>query len=146
MKPVSIHPLSALAGVGLLGLVLLATGAVQTPGQFQKLGRWFPGPIQVEGIPTPQQMMRIVEGQPFTVPPGKLFVVTGLGLAQLTTGFGANLRIDGQAILTYHWSSGVSPFGDVPPGLVASAGSVVSTDTTTPGGVHAVVLGYLADA
>ncbi len=57
MKPVSIHPFSALAGAGLLGLVILATGAVQTPGLFQKLARWFPGPIEVVGVPDPRHML-----------------------------------------------------------------------------------------
>jgi len=36
MKPVSIHPLSALAGASLLGLVLAASGAAQTPSPLQQ--------------------------------------------------------------------------------------------------------------
>ena len=78
MKPIQIHPLSALAGAGILGLVLLATSASQAhPTTFPAN----PFPVTVEGIPTPQQMMRVVEGQPFTVPAGKVFVLTGLGKA-----------------------------------------------------------------
>ena len=39
MKHVTIHPFSAFAGAGLLGLVLVAAGAVQVPIQ----ARQFPG-------------------------------------------------------------------------------------------------------
>jgi hypothetical protein len=144
MKSVSIHPFSALAGAGLLGLALIASGAVQVPGNVQPI-LLSNGMVRVAGIPTPQQMMRVHEGQPFTVPPGKLFVVTGLGQAQLITGYAANLRFNGQIILTYNFSSGLSPFGDIPPGLAAPAGTVVSTDTPG-GGTTAVTLGYLVDA
>jgi len=144
MKPISIHLYSALAGAGLLGLVLLAVGAVQVPGSAQRIPI-SNGLVRVAGIPTPQQMMRVHEGLPFTVPAGKLFVVTGLGQAQLITGYAANLRFNGQIILTYSFSSGLSPFGDIPPGIVAPEGTEVSTDTPG-GGTTAVVLGYLVEA
>src|SRR5262249_5193403 len=135
----------AFAGAGLLGLVLIAAGAVQVPGKAVAIPTLGLGPIQVSGIPTPQQMMRIHENQPFTVPPGKLFVATGLGQAQLITGYAANLRFAGQVIVTYNFSSGLSPLGSLPPGIVASGGTVVSTDTPG-GGATAVALGYLVDA
>jgi len=126
--------------------VLIAAGAVQVPGRAVAIPTLAVGPVYVAGIPTPQQMMMVVEGQPFTIPAGKLFVVTGLGLANLVTGFGANLRFDDKVILTYPWSSSTPPFGDIPPGIVAPGGTVVSAETTTPGGTNARVLGYLVDA
>ncbi len=146
MKPVSIHPFSALAGAALLGLVLLATGAVQTAVPIVKLTRPFPGTIQVEGIPTPQQMMRVAEGQPFTVPTGKLFVVTGLGMAQVVAGYGAHLRFDGQPVVSFYWSGEVATFVPIPPGFVATAGTVVSADSASGSGTNAVATGYLVDA
>ncbi|HEX6885983.1 MAG TPA: hypothetical protein VF530_21595 [Planctomycetota bacterium] len=145
MKSETIHPVSAVAGAGLLGLVLLAAAAAQTPVTLQQIPTGQSGQLRVAGIPTPQQMKRVVEGQPFTVPPGSLFVVTGLGQTQILTGSSANLRFDGQVALTCVFSSGLPPLGVVPPGLVAPGGTLISVETPG-GGATALVLGYLVDA
>jgi len=99
MKPVSPSirsPLSALAGAGMLSLVLVAAGAVQDRIQVRQFPGCGQGLVRVAGIPTPQQMMRVEEGRPFVVPEGKLFVVIGLDLANLTMGYAVNLRFDSQ--------------------------------------------------
>src|SRR5262245_39512986 len=74
MKPVSIHPLSALAGAGLLGLWILAVGA-----QSQIQVRPCRGLVSVADIPDPRQMVVIKEGTPFVVPAGKILAITALG-------------------------------------------------------------------
>lgn len=76
MKTSSIHPFSALAGAGLLVLVLTATGAMQVPGSVRRIPPCTPGPVRVVGIPDPRTMLIIREGTPFVVPPGKILVVT----------------------------------------------------------------------
>ena len=101
-------------------------------------------PVKVEGIPRPDQMMRIVNGT-FTVPADKIFVVTGVG----TTGSSGNhnLRINGVflAQLVTNLSDEVATIAPIPPGMTASAGDVVEA-LTTSGAASAIVLGYLADA
>ena len=59
MKPVSIHPLSAFAGAGLLGFVLLAASAVQAPIHVQPFPDCTQGLVRVAGIPDPRQMVVI---------------------------------------------------------------------------------------
>jgi hypothetical protein len=115
-------------------------------------------PITVHGIATPEQMMRVVEGTPFTVPAGKLFVVTGLA----STGFDyapgpaprkqVQLLLNGQpalAAMMLDWQGGGSYAGGgptiakVPPGFVAVAGSTVTAvDASVNDGI---ALGYLVD-
>lgn len=113
-------------------------------------------PLEVLGVPSPQQMMRVEEGTPFTVPTGKLLVITGLASNGFTFGnadklvqlsFGSQPVI---AAMLLDWQGGGSYTGggpavsSIPPALVAQAGVVVSVqDPTTDLGI---ALGYLVDA
>src|SRR5438093_7366472 len=144
MKSVSIHPLSALAGAGLLGLVLLAAAAVQAPIRVQP----FPdcaGLVRVAGIPDPRQMIVIKEGTPFVVPADKLLSITGLGATHDVAD--VTLRVDGQDEF-----AGVVrlPYGnettitEPPPGFTAHAGSTV--EVVSGGGVFGCAWGYLVGA
>jgi hypothetical protein len=146
MKPVLIHPFSALAGAGLLGLVILAAGAVQTPIRVHPNCT---GSGQVAGIPTPQQMMRVREGETFTVPAAKIFVVTGLG-SILEHDNSVVLFLDGENWLVTHprvYDQDVTTIRPVPPGLTASAGQVVTVAGGNPlVATDAQVVGYLVDA
>jgi len=144
MKPVSIHPLSALAGAGLLGLILMASGAAQTPVPLQQIATGQTGLIRVAGIPDPRQMLVIREGTPFVVPAGKLLVITGLG----GTGSGvvAGLRVDGvnQFAASGNLESGNAlSIRAVPPGFTVEAGLTVEVSSGTPFGR---AWGYLVDA
>jgi len=97
--------------------------------------------VTVSGIPMPQQMMRVIEGQPFAVPHGKILVVTGA--ANYGAGeTGALLTIDGQIVATPLVSG--TPIA-IPPGLTAKGGQVVAIDDTQPAGTG-ILLAYLADA
>ena len=78
MKPITIHPGSALAGAALAAVSLLASSAVQTTTHSSIPAPWR-DPIRVVGIPDPRDMVLIKEGQPFIVPPGRTFVLTGMG-------------------------------------------------------------------
>lgn len=142
MRPITIHPLSLALG-GLLAIAaILALGAAPVPP-----GQGF----RIEYGPLPKDMMSVREGQPFTVPPGKVYVCAGLG----TNGFGTSttvtLTIDGvsllQAIPTIGAAGGPDGGGgpsiaSVPPGLTASAGSVVEVVSSVGEGL---ALGYLAN-
>ena len=144
MKPVSIHPFSALAGAGPLGLVLMATGAVQTPVPIAKLTRPFPGSVQVIGIPDPREMLIIREGTPFLVPPGKILVLTALG--GLTNSLVVDLLIDGQKedeAVANMPTANSGTMDPLPVGLTAHAGSTVEVAS---GSIFGRAWGYLVDA
>jgi hypothetical protein len=106
--------------------------------------------VHVFGVPMPKEMMMVVEGSPFTVPTNKIFVVTGTGVQR----YGAlhvwilEVRFNGQLVLTPSIDPNVSGVVQIPVGLTATAGTVVSTSES--GGTDpltvAVVFGYLADA
>ena len=94
-------------------------------------------------------MVRVVEGQPFVVPTGKIFVLTALGQASWSGSGAPSFEIDGQdelrvnlgSLSTASSSSSVVP---VAVGLTASAGSSVSVAGGANGNGRA--WGYLADA
>jgi len=101
-----IQPLSALVGAASLGVVLLTVSAFQAPSGkspaqhlFSTLGLTINGPVQIEGIPTPSQMVRVVEGMAFTVPHGKVLVVTGLGVVTPATTSSAYATFDGAQVM-----------------------------------------------
>jgi len=81
----------------------------------------------------------VVEGQPLTVPPGKLFVVTGFAVPT-SPSVQAIVRFDGAIVLTLR-SGAVDA---TPPGLVAPGGTLVSIHTLS-GGFASSVFGYLTD-
>src|SRR5262245_8456641 len=116
MKPVRIHPPSALAGAGLLGLVLLATGALRASVPIQEISTLPRGPVRVAGIPDPRDMIVVTDNTPLVVPAGKLFVATGLGMnaegGQLLT-----LWVNGESavILRMELASGVPSIRSLPP-------------------------------
>src|SRR5262245_62784082 len=140
MKPVSIHPLSALAGAGLLGLMLLAAGA-----QSQIQVRPWRGLVRVAGIPDPRQMLVVSEDTPFVVPAQKLFVATGLGMST-EGGPVLSLLIDGipAVVLRMESSSGFPSIRSLPLGLTAPAGATITV--CGGGGLSARAWGYLVDA
>jgi hypothetical protein len=147
MKALSIHPLSALAGAGLLGLVLIASGAVQVAGPVQRLALPTAGVVRIAGIPSPDEMMRVREGEVFVVPANKIFVVTGLGSA-LEHDNSVALFLDGQNWLVMHprvYDQDVTTVRPVPAGLAATAGQQITVSGGNPlVASDAQVIGYLA--
>ncbi len=147
MKPITIHPGSALAGAALATVSLLASSAVQTTthSAIAAPGCWR-DPIQVVGIPDPRDMVQIREGQPYAVPPEKLFVLTGLG----ETGNGSSpilLTVDGQKELTVVEVFAQEPptVAHVPTGFTVQAGSTVEVFTGNPLILEGRAWGYLVD-
>lgn len=157
MKSIEIQPRSALVGATLLGLGLLSMSAVQSiefvPDTAPGVSQVFisPGtPLTINGIPTPQQMARVQEGTDLTVPPGKVFVVTGLGSYSAENDLRVGVRFGAQTVLAATISqltgSGAGPaVVSVPPGMVAQSGELVQAVTLQGAGPYAVVLGYLAE-
>lgn len=94
----------------------------------------------VDGIPTPEQMMRVVEGSPFVVPAGKRFAVTGIGTkhGEVTT----QVRVDGAVKLHCRIDNVTSYVYPIAPGITVPAGSTVSVHGNT-GEAVSVLLGFL---
>lgn len=155
MKPVHVHVPSALAGAALLGLVVVAVGAVQAGALPAPVAAAvapahvvIDNPISVVGVPAPSDMVQIAEGTPFIVPPGKVFVLTALGVSDEIGGI-ASVRffIDGHAETAAQIAGGtlaggpmVTPF---PPGLSAGEGKTLTVGPIA-GGIEARAWGYLA--
>lgn len=75
-----LHLPSVLLTVGVVGLVALTSSQALTPV----------GGFRIEYLPHPRDYVQIKEGTPYTVPVGKLLVVTGLGSADPA---GSTLRV-----------------------------------------------------
>ena len=140
MKQIVIHPGSAMAGAAIAAVAALALSSQGVarfepipcqPGTFQ---------VQVAGIPAPHTMVRIQEGSPYTVPPGKLFVATGLGSTS-SSGTDVAIEFDGVPVWFGSLTSNAQTTHAVPAGLVSGPGSTVSA-----AGISSTVLGYLANA
>jgi len=153
MKPITIHPGSALAGAAIVLLVSVLT-AQQVVSRLVHVR--IVDPIVAAPSPHPRDFVRVEEGTPFTVSLDRILVGTGLrhvSVVALNTIGNPELRaitvqFNGQDVLTVHtkwhlWSSqtasGDGGERDIPPGPGGPEGTVVSVQ----GGV---LLGYLADA
>jgi hypothetical protein len=145
---ITIHPFSALAGMVLLGLVWVTAGAMPLQGSSSTRDV---SAIQDVNDPHPRDYVRVIEGVPFTVPAGKIFVMRGLGASSpYQQPYNQTVYVDGIPTFSerFGWSSdGYQHHGkEVPtPGIGADAGSVVTTSTTSSN-IPGIVLGYLVDA
>lgn len=141
MKTIQLHPASLLVGLagGVGALLLMSQSALST----------FPTG-RVEVGPHPRDMVQVHEGSTFVVPPGRYFVLTGLGSAIGGSGETV-LRVNGQVeAKTLFYNGGGAVFNGcfvsaVPSGLSISWGSTIEVAATgsTPGEGRA--WGYLAD-
>ncbi|MEM7305331.1 MAG: hypothetical protein AAF682_01610 [Planctomycetota bacterium] len=143
--------LSALVGAGSLAGVLFTVSAFQTPvGSSPIQERWSPigftldGPVQIQGIPAPSQMVRLDEGSVLDVPPGQIFVATGTGTIGATTGINTvDVLFDGNVVFQTNTdvADGAGNTVAIPAGVSAGAGVAVQVNGSGQG----VLLGYLAD-
>ena len=78
-------------------------------------------------------MIRVVDGSPYTVPVGRVYVVSGVGVNSGNNAQAFGIRFDNVTVLE-GTVQGVLP---VPPGLVAPAGTLITA------GSNDVILGYL---
>jgi hypothetical protein len=132
-----LHIPSALIGAGLL-IAGLVTTAFVSPGTYQRVAVIFP--VQVQGIPTHDQLVTIPPAQPFVVPTGKVLVMTcvaGQGWFDWT------ITVDGVAVLGGGMNSERS-FDVLFWGVPVPEGSSVVITSDVEGA--ALLLGYLADA
>ena len=141
MRPIQVHPLSALLGAAVLAIPFaLASfqGMPNTPSSPQRP----PIPVSVQEMPDPHNMVVVREEDgPYTVPNGKLFVFTGFGRAD---GPYVQILVDGQVEMESgdHVTHSIMP---VPPGYAVRAGSVITAHAeTSPANGRA--WGYLVDA
>lgn len=134
MKTIQLHPVSLLVGLagGVIGLLLMSQSAVST----LPTGR-------VEVGPHPRDMVQIAEGQPYTVPPGKILVVTAVGYIAPGPGT-ATLKVNGVTALTMHDGSNLG-MRDVPRCLSVQWGNVVEVEDGVAPYVYSRAWGYLAD-
>ena len=141
---------SALVGAASLGVVLLTVSTFQAPTGssparqlFSTLGITIDGPVQVEGIPAPNQIMRVVEGTPLTVPVGKIFVAVSLGSLKGGS-HTTELHFDSAKVFQVTTSGALA---ELPrPYIAAGPGTVVEPMFGDGDPDDAEVWGYLGDA
>ncbi len=109
--------------------------------------------IRVPGQPRAKDIVRIEEGTPFLVPPGRILVMTGLGHAGGLVSSWA-VTIDGVLVWADKILAGSNGVGSIQeamviprPGLTAQPGSTVSVAVyASQGNTSGVIIGYLEDA
>ena len=92
-------------------------------------------------------MRRVTETNPLTVPPGKVFVITGVCREKTSPSeYRIDAIFDGETVLktsfSYNLDGANGMICDVPPGLVAPSGTLVEVLGSKDAG--GVLLGYLA--
>lgn len=135
-----LHLPSVLLTVGVLGLVALTSS--QSP--------LLPTGFRIEYLPHPRDYVQIKEGTPYTVPAGKLFVLTGLGGERMANP--ASLLVDGveEVVAGMYTASStggivqVSTVVAVPPGLTVHASATISVQGGSTAPEDARAWGYLA--
>lgn len=128
-----LHLPSVLLTVGVLGLVALTSS--QSP--------LLPTGYRIEYLPHPRDYVQITSGTPYTVPSGKLFVLTALGAINGVSGPTA-LVVDGtvQATVPSQAANPVCYPATAASGLTVAAGGVIEVSVGSPGSSRA--WGYLA--
>ena len=134
MKPITIHPGSALVGAG----IIVLAGALSAQQIVRRLvDVRIVGPVAVRNDGT--GFVRIVDGMPYTVPPGRRLVLTAFGSTE-GGGKNANLRIDGVKEVEVSPTPGAGIVELPRPGLVVNPGQVVDVGAS---GVSGRAWGYL---
>jgi len=128
--------LSFIAGAGTLAALLSLLGMMSPSPAAEGKGRFL-----VELTPQPRDLVRVLEGDSYVVPPGRILVIKTLTTAQ--GGGGSVLKIDGQSVLAHDFGSDLKEYAL---GVVAKAGQTVTLDDQFPDANSTpVALGYLAD-
>ena len=139
----TLHISSVLAGAALLGLVAVTSSVQRTrPVSTNELTIGDNLTVRVIGIPDPRDYVVVREETGlYTVPQGKLFVLTALGT---TENVGSTLYVNSQRELVrfFTQSEGLT-VAKVPPGLSAGPGDVLQV---VGGGSSGRAWGYLVDA
>ena len=120
MRSFTVHPASLALGLLLGGIALLSMSqAIVTTS-----------PIRIEYAPHPREMVQIRGGVPYTVPLGKLLVITALGTgADLAQNGNAQLLVNGQAEAI----SSVNGPHPLPLGFTATGGAGIDAEARRRG-------------
>lgn len=140
MRTLQLHPASLLCGIGLACLAMICMG--QTPQA--------PAPtLASRSQPLPmiqaRDFVQIRQGQPYTVPTGKILVITALGNeVDNTAGI---LQVNGVTRLRTFFANGGtgSSVVEVPRGLTMVAGEVVEVLSNGTQYPFSVAWGFLGD-
>jgi hypothetical protein len=132
-RSLSLHPLSLVLGLA-SGVLILVSMSQAPPLNARN--------VNVQYLPDPRDYVQIREGVPYTVPAGKLLVMTALGQAALppcgTEPPRTALKINGLQEAT-SWSGTCGGGGDlssvirVADGFTAAAGSIVEVESIPAG-------------
>ena len=137
MKPITIHPGSALAGAAIIVLAgaLSAQQIVRRLVDVRIVG-------SVQPAPHPRDFVWIEEGQPYAVPAMRIFVPTGTSDVNGASGNFFIVDLTNNKVL---WNNTGNSGAPVPLGLAIQGGTVVSI-VGPQGGNTGRLIGYLADA
>lgn len=133
----------AIAVSGLLAAVAFRspTPAAQSVASAFPISVAISGPVEVAGIAKPKAMVVITDSAPYTVPAGKLFVLTAVG----STGAWSPVTFyaDGAQVVSAIQNAGgaYATMMEVPQGFSAGPTSVLSVSS----GVNGRAWGYLVD-
>ena len=138
VKSMAFSPLSFLAGVGAIGLGLTLLG--MSPVQGSR-----PGSRQGPSVPHPRDLVRILEGDPYVVPAGKILTIQTVTVAAAEIDAFAHqylgsVKVNGQSVL--------SEVREYELGVTAQPGDTVTVEElveAADAGRIGLALGYLTD-
>ena len=128
-----------------LVLVVAAIGLAFAVGA-QGQGVISPHNVLIEYMPHPRDMVQIVDGQPFTVPSGKILVLTAIGDAN--TASSIQLKVDGVfrfKLANAGYSETPLTMFPIPQGMTVQSGGLVEVVGGSGGVGNTWAWGYLGD-
>ena len=140
---ITIHPFSALGGMALLGLVLVTAGAMPLQGSSSTRDV---SAISDINDPHPRDAVRFMNGSPYTVPSGKILLITCAMKPSSDSNHVLRVSINGVGLFQHGLHETGGGLITFPFGLTAAAGDIVEIENVTSNATGAVLLGYLADA
>src|SRR5262245_38221943 len=113
-RTITIHPLSVLAGTALASAVWISMSQLSLPKP------------RIEVGPHPRDFVQVRQGTPYTVPLGKVFVPTAVGVGSSISSYG-RMMVNGTQVAEgnagSNWMNGSMAW--IPDGLFYAAGSVI---------------------
>lgn len=140
MRIISLHPASLAVGLVLGCITLLSMSQASSHTS-----------TRIEIGPLPRDMVQVQEGVPFTVPPGRIFVLTALGTnaegnSSELVSLLANAVVVARSSTWLNGSAAPLSVASVPRGQAIGAGSVISVVTSSPAPFRGQAWGFLDSA
>ena len=142
MSRETLHTPSLLVGALGVAVVLLLVSASHVA--IQALRVTITQPVEIAPRPHPSDMIRVMGGTAYVVPVGKILVLTAVGSTQ--AGVQTVILVDGIDELNMNGQLSTSSVFEVPEGLTAQAGQVVTLVAATGSLGNARAWGYVIDA